>query len=206
MPEQRGASNGPPRPAFKAQRHNKKRKHDIDTKTRTSPSSKRKRAGSAEEDASLTTDTPNGSNPSEKESLLEEIRALGGDEEDLALVGDVASDSEHEGDGDIQEAVDAGLQAELQALAAQLGFQPLRAKNTGEKTSAQDASSKSMADAKKAASKDEATSKPTEPPAGAGTVQRATQTRSDEISSVPRSVSKQFVSYTEAPTTLRTEY
>jgi ribosome biogenesis protein MAK21 len=57
--------------------------------------------------------------------LLNEIKALGGDERDLELVGDIESefDGEHSSH---QEELDSNLQADLQHLAAQLGLKSER--------------------------------------------------------------------------------
>ncbi|KAL2884066.1 RNA-binding ribosome biosynthesis protein mak21 [Colletotrichum sp. CLE4] len=62
--------------------------------------------------------------PLNREDLLEEIRALGGDEEDLKLIGDIDSDDEDTtGEANSVAAVDGKLQNELAAFAAQLGLQ-----------------------------------------------------------------------------------
>ncbi|KAL0939426.1 ccaat-box-binding transcription factor [Colletotrichum truncatum] len=59
-----------------------------------------------------------------RDALLEEIRALGGDEEDLVLIGDIDSDQEEANGGqDSNATVDGKLQSELAAFAAQLGLQ-----------------------------------------------------------------------------------
>lgn len=57
------------------------------------------------------------------QSLLEEIKALGGDEEDLALIADLdGSASEDEAVSTAQVASDSGLKRELLALTAELGL------------------------------------------------------------------------------------
>jgi len=71
---------------------------------------------------------PKGKTPAS--TLLEEIRALGGDEKDLELIENVDSDAE-EGDGpkkpkEAEEEVDDGLKNELAAFAASLGLEKLR--------------------------------------------------------------------------------
>lgn len=58
---------------------------------------------------------------SEKEALLEEIRALGGDEEDLKLIEDIDS-SDEEYIKDDKKTVDKSLKDELAAFSKQLGF------------------------------------------------------------------------------------
>lgn len=57
----------------------------------------------------------------EKDSLLDEIRALGGDEEDLKLIGDIDS-SDEELVMDDKKPVDKSLKDELAAFSKQLGF------------------------------------------------------------------------------------
>lgn len=61
------------------------------------------------------------SEKSEKETLLEEIRALGGDEEDLKLIEDIDS-SDEEFVKDDKKPVDKSLKDELAAFSKQLGF------------------------------------------------------------------------------------
>lgn len=59
-----------------------------------------------------------------RSALLEEIRALGGDEDDLELIEDVDSDQDRASEVDGPEsAVDVKLQSDLLAFAAQLGLQ-----------------------------------------------------------------------------------
>ncbi|OLN94256.1 Ribosome biogenesis protein MAK21 [Colletotrichum chlorophyti] len=58
-----------------------------------------------------------------RDALLEEIRALGGDEDDLNLIGDVDSDQEDHLEANSNIAVDGKLRNELAAFAAQLGLQ-----------------------------------------------------------------------------------
>ncbi|KAK1521880.1 CBF/Mak21 family protein [Colletotrichum paranaense] len=59
-----------------------------------------------------------------REDFLEEIRALGGDEEDLKLIGDIDSDDEDAAEeANSMANIDGKLQSELAAFAAQLGLQ-----------------------------------------------------------------------------------
>jgi ribosome biogenesis protein MAK21 len=197
MQEPKGIA--PSKASGKPQRNNnKKRKHDTDTKSGSSTSSKRKRAEPGEEDGDLPGNA-NGGSHSTNEHLLEEIRALGGDEEDLALVGDIDSDSEHEGGADTHEPVDAALQAELQALATQLGFQPLRTKSVAEKPSSAKATGIAKADAKPAAA-DKPVPKEKGPALSITDSQSVAQKPTDAPAPAPSSslrqsgVTKQFVS------------
>ncbi|KAI0889475.1 CBF-domain-containing protein [Annulohypoxylon maeteangense] len=68
----------------------------------------------------------------ESSSLLDEIKALGGDEEDLKLVEDANSDDEELYNGKGQKNKDKGLQAELAKFAAGLGFDDVRPESESE--------------------------------------------------------------------------
>lgn len=59
------------------------------------------------------------------ETLLAEVKALGGDEQDMDLIGGV-DDSEDEYDQGASEPVDKKLKAELAALSKELGFAELQ--------------------------------------------------------------------------------
>lgn len=63
--------------------------------------------------------------PTDRNVLLQEILAMGGTEEDLALVGDAASDDEETPAGGKNSAVDAKLKKELADFAAGLGLEGL---------------------------------------------------------------------------------
>ncbi|KAF4464643.1 Ribosome biogenesis MAK21 [Fusarium albosuccineum] len=58
----------------------------------------------------------------DNDALLEEIKALGGDERDLELIQDIDSDDEDQGFAQDSKAVDKGLKDELAAFSKQLGF------------------------------------------------------------------------------------
>jgi ribosome biogenesis protein MAK21 len=59
----------------------------------------------------------------DEKTLLEEIKALGGDESDLALIQGIDSDDEEDAKGSKDsKAVDKGLKDELAAFSKQLGF------------------------------------------------------------------------------------
>jgi ribosome biogenesis protein MAK21 len=59
----------------------------------------------------------------DEKTLLEEIKALGGDESDLALIQGIDSDDEEYAQGSKDsKSVDKGLKDELAALSKQLGF------------------------------------------------------------------------------------
>ena len=62
------------------------------------------------------------SDKAEIAALLEEIRALGGDEKDLELIQDIDSDDEDLVKDTSKQPVDKGLKAELAALSKELGF------------------------------------------------------------------------------------
>ncbi|KAI0899396.1 CBF-domain-containing protein [Annulohypoxylon nitens] len=74
------------------------------------------------------TTTPKNNTPKKAESstLLDEIKALGGDEEDLKLVEDVNSEDEELYNGKGKKNADKGLRAELAKFAAGLGFDDVR--------------------------------------------------------------------------------
>jgi ribosome biogenesis protein MAK21 len=62
----------------------------------------------------------------DEKTLLEEIRALGGDESDLALIQDIDSDDEEYAQGPKDsKAIDKSLKDELAAFSKQLGFTEL---------------------------------------------------------------------------------
>lgn len=65
---------------------------------------------------------------SSSNTLLDEIRALGGDEKDLDLIGDVDSDDENIGGGGL----DKALQAELAKFASGLGFEKVQPEEADE--------------------------------------------------------------------------
>lgn len=58
---------------------------------------------------------------SEQEALMDEIRALGGDEEDMKLIADIDSSDEEVVEGD-KKPIDKSLKDELAAFSKQLGF------------------------------------------------------------------------------------
>lgn len=70
-----------------------------------------------------------------RSALLEEIRALGGDEEDLKLIEDIDSDQDRASEvDDAESAVDVKLQSDLLAFAAQLGLQDYHEHTTVDET------------------------------------------------------------------------
>ncbi|OHW95513.1 cbf mak21 family protein [Colletotrichum incanum] len=109
---------------------NKKRKHSSDEPS-ASPHQRKKQASAREKftndgRGAPTTLKPKKGGPLSRDDLLEEIRALGGDEEDLKLIGDIDSDQEDaagEASSRSNADVDGKLQNELAAFAAQLGLQ-----------------------------------------------------------------------------------
>ncbi|KAK7940790.1 uncharacterized protein PG986_013177 [Apiospora aurea] len=103
------------------QASNKKDKKDTSSK----PSGKQNRPNKSEQ---------NGKPPAPKKgqgpnALLDEIMALGGDEKDLELVGDVDSEDETYGD---QKGGDKDLQAELAKFASGLGFEKVQPEEAAE--------------------------------------------------------------------------
>ncbi|GKT48401.1 ribosome biogenesis protein NOP53 [Colletotrichum spaethianum] len=109
---------------------NKKRKHSSDEPS-ASPHQRKKQAQARQKSTNDGQEAPikprgKKGGPLSRDDLLEEIRALGGDEEDLKLIGDIDSDQEdNAGDASSRStaAVDGKLQNELVAFAAQLGLQ-----------------------------------------------------------------------------------
>ncbi|KAK1952072.1 CBF/Mak21 family protein [Colletotrichum sublineola] len=108
---------------------NKKRKHSDESSA--SPHQRKKPAQVRERFTNDGREAPNkpkgrhGGTLS-RDDLLEEIRALGGDEEDLKLIGEIDSDQEDaagEASSGSNEIVDGKLRNELAAFAAQLGLQ-----------------------------------------------------------------------------------
>ncbi|RGP73636.1 hypothetical protein FLONG3_6286 [Fusarium longipes] len=85
-----------------------------------------KAAGDQHQKRQRNTENTSGDNKSGKideKTLLEEIKALGGDESDLALIQGIDSDDEEEAKGSKDsKAVDKGLKDELAAFSKQLGF------------------------------------------------------------------------------------
>ncbi|KAH8645483.1 CBF/Mak21 family-domain-containing protein [Xylariales sp. PMI_506] len=68
----------------------------------------------------------NGAISSDVNVLLEEIKALGGDEKDLELVGDIESEDETFGDASNTTQLDKSFQAELAKFASALGFEKVQ--------------------------------------------------------------------------------
>ena len=85
-----------------------------------------KAAGDQHQKRQRNTDDAAGGKKSGKiddKTLLEEIKALGGDESDLALIQDIDSDDEEYAKGSKDsKSVDKGLKDELAAFSKQLGF------------------------------------------------------------------------------------
>ncbi|KAI0828379.1 CBF-domain-containing protein [Hypoxylon sp. FL0890] len=69
---------------------------------------------------------PAASKKADSSTLLDEIKALGGDEDDLKLVEDVNSEDEELDHGKVKKNVDKDLRAELAKFAAGLGFDNVR--------------------------------------------------------------------------------
>ncbi|KAF9869432.1 CBF/Mak21 family protein [Colletotrichum karsti] len=106
---------------------NKKRKH-ISEGPSASPRQRKKQAQGREDSSKDVGEAPSKTKgvkggPLSRDALLEEIRALGGDEEDLDLIGDIDSDQDDATEEKDTGAVDKKLQGELAAFAAQLGLQ-----------------------------------------------------------------------------------
>ncbi|KAJ3947494.1 RNA-binding ribosome biosynthesis protein mak21 [Colletotrichum tropicale] len=111
---------------------NKKRKHASDGPSASPRQRKKLSPGSQEPRRAVSTNSKTSKSDSlSREALLEEIRALGGDEEDLQLIGDVDSDQEDTNGAEGSSiAVDSKLQGELAAFAAQLGLQQYHEQET----------------------------------------------------------------------------
>lgn len=69
---------------------------------------------------------------STSDALLEEIRALGGDEKDLELVGDIDSEEEDLEGNNTGTKPDKGFQAELAQFASGLGFEKVKPEEAAE--------------------------------------------------------------------------
>ncbi|KAK2002872.1 CBF/Mak21 family protein [Colletotrichum falcatum] len=110
-------------------KRNKKRKHSDESSA--SPQQRKKPAqprGRFINDGQQAANKPKGRHGGtlSRDDLLEEIRALGGDEEDLKLIEEIDSDQEYaagETSSRSSEVVDGKLKNELAAFAAQLGLQ-----------------------------------------------------------------------------------
>ncbi|CAJ2513471.1 Uu.00g015900.m01.CDS01 [Anthostomella pinea] len=74
--------------------------------------------------------------PSDSNTLLDEIRALGGDEEDYKLLEDVDSDDEVPNDQDGKKSTDKDLRAELAKFASGLGFDDVTPASADEESDA----------------------------------------------------------------------
>lgn len=79
----------------------------------------------------------NGSQRNDANVLLDEIKALGGDEDDYALVGDVDSDDEAINNQTTSKSADKKLRDELANFAAGLGFDQVQQDLAGEESDAQ---------------------------------------------------------------------
>ncbi|KAL7628240.1 RNA-binding ribosome biosynthesis protein mak21 [Parahypoxylon ruwenzoriense] len=106
-----------------------KRKRDQTVDYIQSPPNKRKNTSNSNGSDKKNNAKPKTQKPApaskkaDSSTLLDEIRALGGDEEDLKLVGDINSDDEEIDDGKGKKNADKDLRAELAKFAAGLGFE-----------------------------------------------------------------------------------
>lgn len=100
------------------QTSNKREKKDKPPKSQ--PKAKRQNRGDGDHHAKPSHATPDKSQ--ESDVLLDEIKALGGDEKDLELIGDVDSEDETVGNSNI----DKSLEAELFKFASGLGFEKVQ--------------------------------------------------------------------------------
>ncbi|KAI1170253.1 CBF/Mak21 family-domain-containing protein [Nemania sp. FL0916] len=82
--------------------------------------------------------TRNGAKPGNLSSLLDEIKALGGDEEDFKLIGNIDSDDEDINNQTGTRDADKLLRAELASFAAGLGFDQVQQDSAGEESGAED--------------------------------------------------------------------
>ncbi|OTA91321.1 hypothetical protein M434DRAFT_397342 [Hypoxylon sp. CO27-5] len=107
-----------------------KRKRDHTAESLQSPPNKRKNTlgpnNSKGDNKSKKTQKPTTSKKADLSTLLDEIKALGGDEEDLKLVEDVDSEDEELDNGKGKKNADKDLRAELAKFAAGLGFDDVR--------------------------------------------------------------------------------
>ncbi|KAF6810931.1 CBF/Mak21 family protein [Colletotrichum sojae] len=108
-----------------AAKKSKKRKHPVEDAS-ASPLQRKKQSHGhlrAGKESTTKAESETGGALS-RSALLEEIRALGGDEEDLELIEDIDSDQDRASEvDDAESAVDVKLQSDLLAFAAQLGLQ-----------------------------------------------------------------------------------
>ncbi|GAP82534.1 putative ribosome biogenesis protein MAK21 [Rosellinia necatrix] len=86
----------------------------------------------------LNASKPNVSKPSDANVLLDEIKALGGDEDDYKLVGDIDSDDDAINDQSKTKDADELLRAELANFAAGLGFDQVEPDPAEEETDPED--------------------------------------------------------------------
>lgn len=111
-----------------------KRKHQQDDKA-SNPVTKRKRPTTQQSSSAKPVDVDGNGDATQRtdasnlqSALLDEILALGGNEEDLELIGDLESESETEGLAlDNRLADDSKLREDVRALASQLGLEGLDA-------------------------------------------------------------------------------
>lgn len=125
----------PPKSADnKKPEHGGKRKRQdgppTDAPPINSPKSKKGRPNPRKQGIRADEETKGPKTKTPSSTLLEEIKALGGDENDLELIENVDSDAE-EGDGpkkakDVEEEIDDKLKNELAQFAASLGLEKLR--------------------------------------------------------------------------------
>lgn len=107
--------------------HAAKRKSEDDSAAKQGPRKKQQRHKPAPNPPRTEKPKENGAQnhtevkPASENALLDEIRALGGDENDLDLVMGVASDSEDEY-GDSSAPLSKDMRSELAQFASQLGF------------------------------------------------------------------------------------
>ncbi|OTA54338.1 CBF-domain-containing protein [Hypoxylon sp. EC38] len=107
-----------------------KRKRDQTAESLQSPPNKRKNTlgpnNSKGDNKSKKIQKPTTSKKADLSTLLDEIKALGGDEEDLKLVEDVDSEDEELDNCKSKKNADKDLRAELAKFAADLGFDDVR--------------------------------------------------------------------------------
>ncbi|KAI1807335.1 CBF-domain-containing protein [Daldinia bambusicola] len=118
-------------------KHQGKRKRDQTADLIQSPPNKRKTISKPNDNKpnrnSKKTQKPtNSSEKPNSSTLLDEIRALGGDEEDLKLIDGVNSEDEEPENTKGKKSADKGLRAELAKFAAGLGFDDVRPESDAE--------------------------------------------------------------------------
>ncbi|KAI0489842.1 CBF-domain-containing protein [Xylaria cf. heliscus] len=128
-----GKPNGKPKPKPHTKPNAQARDRQPNTKSTSKPNTQSRDSRPRSHDKKHQTSQPDSGNV-----LLDEIKALGGDEDDFKLVGDIDSDDEAVNNQTGSKDADKILRAELASFAAGLGFDQVQQDPASEESEAED--------------------------------------------------------------------